>query len=72
MTYAEWKAKRHDDPSIFEMYYRKNPFKGKYAIFCGHDEVLSFLSTFKFKQEHLEFLQSMIPQAEKEFFEWLA
>ena len=56
MTYAEWKAKRHNEPATFEMYFRKCPFKGKYAIFAGHDDVFKFLSKFKFTEDHLEYL----------------
>ena len=40
MAYAEWKAKRHDEPAIFEAFFRKAPFKGPYAVFAGLDEVL--------------------------------
>lgn len=43
MAYGAWKAKRHDDPAVFEMYFRKCPFKGKYAIFTGHDEIFKFM-----------------------------
>lgn len=43
MAYAEWKAKRHNEPCIFEMFFRKSPFNGKYTIFTGHDEVISYL-----------------------------
>ena len=64
MTYAEWKANRHNESSVFEMYFRKSPFKGKYAIFAGHDHVIEFLKAFKFKQEHIDFLKAVIPQAE--------
>jgi nicotinate phosphoribosyltransferase len=48
MAYAEWKAGRHNEHCIFEMFLRKCPFNGKYAIFTGHDEVFEFLKTYKF------------------------
>jgi nicotinate phosphoribosyltransferase len=48
MAYAEWKAGRHNEECIFEMFFRKCPFNGKYAIFTGHDEVFKFLQTYKF------------------------
>ena len=28
MSYAEWKAKRHNEPAVFEAFFRKAPFKG--------------------------------------------
>jgi nicotinate phosphoribosyltransferase len=61
MTYASWKGKRHEDIATFEMFFRKCPFKGKYAIFCGHEEVYKFLSAFKFTPQHIEYLKLSIP-----------
>lgn len=48
MTYAYWKNNRHNDQSVFDLFFRKNPFKGEYTVFAGQDEVLKFLSTFKY------------------------
>ena len=56
MTYAEWKGKRAEEPCVFEMFFRKCPFKGKYAIFAGLDELLRFLATYKFTTAHIEYL----------------
>jgi nicotinate phosphoribosyltransferase len=53
MTYASWKSQRHEEIATFEMFFRKCPFKGKYAIFCGHEEVIKFLDTYKFTEEHI-------------------
>lgn len=48
MSYAEWNAKRHNEHSVFEAFFRKNPFAGTYTIFAGLDEVLRFISEFRF------------------------
>jgi nicotinate phosphoribosyltransferase len=61
MSYAEWKGKRQDDPAVFEMFFRKSPFGGKYAIFAGHDEVYEFLENYKFTAEHIAYLKTLIP-----------
>jgi nicotinate phosphoribosyltransferase len=71
MTYAEWKGKRHMEEATFEMFFRKEPFKGTFAIFAGHDEILAFLRRYKFTAEHIDYLRKTIPQADPEFFEWL-
>lgn len=58
MTYAHWKNNRHDDPAIYEMFFRKNPFGGEYTIFCGLEEVLKFVSNFSFTADDVEFLKT--------------
>jgi nicotinate phosphoribosyltransferase len=58
MAYAEWKGKRAEEPCVFEAFFRKNPFGGKYTIFAGLDEVLAFLELFKFEPEHISYLKS--------------
>ena len=71
MTYAYWKAKRHTETAVFEAFFRKCPFKGKFAVFAGLDEVLQFCKEFKFTDEHIKYLKTQMSHAEDEFFEWL-
>jgi nicotinate phosphoribosyltransferase len=57
MAYAYWKSKRQDDKAVFELFFRKNPFKGEYTIFCGLDEVLKHLAWFNFTEDDIEYLR---------------
>lgn len=57
MAYAHWKTSRHNDPAIFELFFRKNPFRGEYTIFCGLDEVLKHLDNFRFTLEDIDYLK---------------
>jgi len=43
MTYAYWKANRHNEKSIFDMFFRTNPFKGEFTIFAGLEEVSIYI-----------------------------
>lgn len=35
MAYAYWNAGRQNKHSTFDLFFRKNPFKGGYTIFAG-------------------------------------
>lgn len=43
---------------IFEMFFRKIPDDGGYAIACGLDQVMNYLSNLEFKESDIEFLGS--------------
>lgn len=71
MSYAYWKSGRHNDPSVFDLFFRTPPFGGEFCIFAGLDEVLKFLSSYKFSECDLEYLQTTMPHCEAAFFDWL-
>ena len=56
MAYAAWKGKRHDQQAVCEMFFRKAPFGGKYAIFAGLDELYALLEQYKFTSDHISYL----------------
>ncbi|KAG9390459.1 Nicotinate phosphoribosyltransferase family [Carpediemonas membranifera] len=72
MCYAYFKAKMHEQPAVFELFFRKNPFKGAFTVLAGTDEVLRFVSNFKFTAEHIAYLRTVMPHAEDAFFDYLA
>ena len=41
-------ARGRNDHSVFDLYFRKNPFDGEYTVFAGLEEVLSLLKEFSF------------------------
>lgn len=47
MAYAYWKNGKSEDPAVFDLFFRKNPFEGEFCIFAGIDEVVKFLASFK-------------------------
>jgi len=71
MTYAHWKNGRVNEPSCFDLFFRKNPFKGEFTLFCGLEEVLRFCHSFKFTEEDIVYLQSIMPTCDPAFFPWL-
>ncbi|KRX01466.1 Ribosomal protein S5 domain 2-type fold [Pseudocohnilembus persalinus] len=71
MCYTYFIHNRHNKNSVFEAFFRKNPFKGEYGIFAGLREVLSYVKYFKFEKEHIQFLKDYMPNARPDFFEYL-
>ncbi|OQR98209.1 nicotinate phosphoribosyltransferase [Achlya hypogyna] len=72
MAYAYWKVGRHTEEATFDLFFRKNPFKGEFTVFAGLEEVLFFLNSFKFTESDVAYLRDVMPQStEAGFFDWL-
>jgi nicotinate phosphoribosyltransferase len=71
MSYAYWKAGMHKEEAVFDLFFRKNPFRGEFAIYAGLEEKLRLFENFHFSDGHIAYLKEQMPQCEKGFFEWL-
>ncbi len=45
----------HNSRAVFDLYFRKNPFNGGYAVFAGLEPVLKCLEKFSFSGEDLTY-----------------
>lgn len=59
MSYGYWKERMYDREAVFHLYYRRNPFKGAYAIACGLGPALEWLNQFRFTAEEVQYLGSL-------------
>jgi nicotinate phosphoribosyltransferase len=57
MAYAYWKSGRHNDDSVFDLFFRKNPFGGEFTIFAGLEEALRSIESFKFNDDDIAYLR---------------
>ena len=71
MAYSYFLTGVHNDSATFEMFFRKNPFKGEYAIFAGMGQLMEFVVNFGFTDEELAFVEKTIPNMRPEFIQYL-
>lgn len=51
MAYAYWKSGKTNDDGVFEIFFRKNPFDGEFAIFAGLKDCLEFIESFHYTKD---------------------
>ncbi|KAL4013069.1 hypothetical protein IC575_025223 [Cucumis melo] len=72
MAYAYWKAGKHNERAVFDLYFRKNPFGGEYTIFAGLEECIRLIANFKFTEEEISFIKKSLPSScEDAFYDYL-
>jgi hypothetical protein len=70
MAYAYWKAGIHRNSAVFDMFFRKAPFNGEFAIFAGLEEGIKYVQTLRFTPEHVAYLRGVMA-CEEGFWEYL-
>lgn len=48
-----------EKPAVFDLFFRKNPFEGGYAVFAGLEPALEYLEELRFLPAELEYLRSL-------------
>jgi len=72
MAYSYWKAGKMDQPAVFDVFFRKNPFGGEFTVFAGIEEVINFVSSFGFNDGQIDYLKKgPLSGCDPKFFEWL-
>ncbi|XP_075510576.1 nicotinate phosphoribosyltransferase 1-like isoform X2 [Primulina tabacum] len=72
MAYAYWKAGKHQERAVFDLYFRRNPFGGEYTVFAGLEECIKLIANFRFTEDDISFIRSSLPPScEVGFFDYL-
>lgn len=48
-----------EQPAVFDLYFRANPFTGSYAVFAGLEQALDFLEQACFSKEELTYVEGL-------------
>ncbi len=59
MAYGYWKSGKAEDEAVFNLFFRKLPFGGGYAVACGLEYVIDFINDFHFDDNDLAYLGSL-------------
>ena len=62
------KEKRNETLVTFDVFYRNNPFRNGFAVFCGLNEIIDYLETLKFNDDDIEYLRKYNTFDEEFFF----
>jgi nicotinate phosphoribosyltransferase len=69
MAYAYWRSGTHEKEAVFHLHFRRNPFRGGFAVACGLEPALEFLAGFRFGDDELAYLGGLPGADGKALFE---
>lgn len=69
MACAAFRAGAWDREAVFHLYFRKNPFGGGFAIACGLEYAIDYLSRLRFEAEDLRYLAELTGTDGKRLFD---
>ncbi len=59
MGYAYFKDGIHERKAYFDVYFRKIPFGGGYAVFAGLAKIIDYVNSFEFSESDIDFLREL-------------
>ncbi len=59
MAHAYWKAGLAKHRAVFHLFFRKNPFRGGYAIAAGLEQAVALLERWRFSADDLRWLSTL-------------
>lgn len=58
MAQGYYLSGKKDEQTVFDYYYRTNPYNGGYLVFAGLHDLLQILKGFSFNHENIQYLRS--------------
>ncbi|AQG78702.1 nicotinate phosphoribosyltransferase [Spirosoma montaniterrae] len=77
MAYGYWKSGTAEKESVFNLYFRRNPFGGGFTVACGLTNAIGYLNQFGFSKKDIRYLTTLTgndgkPLFEEAFIDYLA
>lgn len=69
MAYGYYKNDMHQREAVFHLFFRKNPFKGNFAIAAGLEYAVDFINNFRFCTEDLHYLADLCGNDNRPLFD---
>ncbi|HRI27608.1 MAG TPA: nicotinate phosphoribosyltransferase [Chitinophagales bacterium] len=69
MAQGYFKAGVAHRQAVFHLFYRKQPFKGKYAIACGLEYAIDYIKNLRFDSSDIDYLATLTGADKKPLFE---
>ncbi|CAK8683996.1 nicotinate phosphoribosyltransferase-like [Clavelina lepadiformis] len=72
MAYAYWKSGKMEDQAVFDLFFRKNPFRGEFTVYAGLEECVKFLQNFHYSSSDIAYLRGTFPSIDEGFWTYLS
>lgn len=59
MAYGYYKAGKAEEEAVFNLYFRKNPFKGGYVLAAGLENAIEYINDFHYSEEEIAYLRTL-------------
>jgi len=59
MAYGYFKAGKAEEEAVFNLYFRKNPFKGGYVLAAGLENAIEYINDFHYSEEEIAYLRTL-------------
>ena len=60
-----------DNIGVFDIFIRRNPFKGGYTVFAGTEQIVEYISSLHFDDDDIAMLRKNHPELCEEYLEYL-
>lgn len=59
MAHGYWKSGKADNEAVFHLFFRRNPFRGRFSVAAGLEYVIDLLRDYRFRDEDLDYLAEL-------------